>query len=341
MQELLLTDLNGHAPVPHKQRSVIHTTMKTGFAGVLVTLLAGTGMAQQQQNGFDKAALLKELDKLELSHKDKIVGEEKSIGSDLMKALSNTKALLELYEGAVFATKFEGERKDNAEFRKWKNSQEDILRADDFQAVLALHANYLYLTLLRSSGEDEAKLNEALVQHVFKVWTLEGKYDLHKRANAELLDRPVTQGALARRFQLGPKLGGPQEGEKTKEQDKTWEWLPGNTDGMLDKTIFPFMRARKNVMMIPLWDKRIANELAHAKRPGLNDKATQFYQQTLPKLHWQRARDLVLLGRDTEGYSTMIGILRQNANLTDFDKCAKELRDLLAGGEAKPVGKSE
>ena len=341
MKEFLLTDLNGRVPVPHKKRLVINKTMAARLAGALMALLAGMGMAQQQQGGLDKAMILKELDRLEQTHKEKITAEEKSIGGDLMKALSNSKALLELYEGAVFATKFEGEKKDNAEFRKWKSNQEDTLRADDFQAALALHANYLYLTLLRSCGEDEAKLNESLVQHVFKVWLLEVKYDLHKRANAELLDRPVTQGVLARRFQLGSKLGGTQEGEKAREQDKTWEWVPANTDGMLDKTVFPFMRAQKNVMLIPLWDKRIANELAHAKRPGLNDKATQFYQQTLPRLNWQRARDLVFLGRDAEGFSAMVGILRQNANLTDYDKYVRELRDLLAGGEAKPAGKSE
>lgn len=304
-----------------------------------MALLAGTAMAQQ--GVFDKAALLKELDKLEQSHREKVTGEQKSIEGDLMKALSNAKALLELYEGAVFATKFEGEKKDNVEFRKWKNSQEDVLKADDFQAALALHANYLHLTLLRASGEEEAKLNEALVQHVFKVWVSEGKFDLHKRSNAELLDRPVNQGALARRFQLGPKLGGPQDGEKLREQDKTWEWLPANTDGMLDKSVFPYLRTTKSTMLIPLWDRRISNETARAKRSGLNDKATQITQQTLPKLHWQRAHDLVLLGRDTEGYSTMIGILRQNANLAEFDKYVKELRDLLAGGEAQPAVKSE
>ena len=313
--------------MPHTKPSVSKQLKATGLAGVLLALLAGAAMAQQ--SGSDKAALLKELDRLEQSHREKITVEQKSIKEDLLKTLSSTRALLELYESAVFATKFEGEKKDNAEFRKWKNSQEDTLRADDFQAALALHANYLYLTLLHASGEDEAKLAEALVQHVFKVWTSEGKFDLHKRANAELLERPVTQGVLARRFQLGPKLGGPQEGEKPKDQ--TWEWLPGNTDGILDKTILPFLRAQKNAMLIPLWDKRIANETARAKRSGLNDKATQITQQTLPKLYWQRSRDLILLGRDAEGLSAMIGILRQNANLVEFDKCAGELRDLLAG----------
>ncbi len=313
--------------------------MKAGFAGALMALLAGIGMAQQ--GGFDKAAMLRELDKLEQSHKDKVTAEQKSVGDGLGKALSSTKSLLDLYEDAVFATKFEGGKKDNTEFKKWKSAQDDTLKADDFQAALALHANYLHLTFLRASGEDEGKLNEALLQHVLKVWAAESKFDLRKRTNAELLDRPVTQGVLARHFHLGQKLGGPQEGEKTKEQDKTWEWSPANTDGMLDRTVFPFLRAKKSPALIQLWDKRIVNETLRAKRQGLNDKATQFTQQTLPKLNWQRARDLVLLGREAEGFSTMIETLRQHTNLAEFDMYAKELRDLLAAGETKSAEKTE
>ena len=100
---------------------------------------------------------------------------------------------------------------------------------------------------------------------------------------------------------------------------------------MLDKTVFPYLRTIKSPVLILLWDKRISNEAARAKRLGLNDKVNQITQQTLPKLHWQRAHDLVLLGKDMEGYSTMIAILRQNPNLVEFDKFVKELRDLLAG----------
>ncbi len=314
-------------------------TMKTGFAGVLMALLAGIVMAQQ--GGLDKAAILKELDKLLLSHREKVMVEQKSIGDALKKALSNTRELIELYEEAVFATRFEGAKKDNTDFKKWKNAQDDTLKSGDFQAALSIHANYLYLTFLRASGEDEGKLNEALIQHVLKVWTAEGKFDLRTRTTTELLDRLVTQGVLARSFHLGPKLGGPQEGEKPKEQDKTWEWTPANTDGMLDRTVFPFLRANKSQLLIPLWDKRIANEAARVKRAGLSDKATQFTQQTLPRLHWQRARDLVLQGKEAEGLSTMIGILRLNANLTEFGTYASELRTLLAGGEATNSEKSE
>ena len=102
------------------------TTLKTGIAGVLTALLAGMVTAQQggmvtpQQGGLDKAAILRELDKLEQSHKDKLTAEQKSVKEDFGKALSSTKALLELYEEAVFATKFEGGKKDNSEFKKWK-----------------------------------------------------------------------------------------------------------------------------------------------------------------------------------------------------------------------------
>ncbi|MEI7901488.1 MAG: hypothetical protein WCK89_14655 [bacterium] len=304
-----------------------------------MALLASMVMAQQAD--FDKAVVLRELDKLEQLHKERVTVEQKNIRKALENALSNTKALLDLYQEAVYATRFEGGKKDSSDFRKWKKDQEDILKADDFQAILAMHVSYLYLTLLRASGEDIEKINEALIRHVSKVWAAEGKFDFHKQTNAELLDRPVTQGVLARRYQLGQKLGGPQEGELPKDQEKTWEWLPANTDGMLDKTVFPFLRKKKSPVLITIWETRIANEAARVKRLGLNDKAAQFTQQTLPKLNWQRARDLVLLRREAEGFSTMIEILRQYANHAEFDKYAGELRNLLAGGEALSAEQSE
>lgn len=310
--------------------------MITGLAGVLLVLLVSLAMSQQQAV-LDKTALLKELERLEQSHKDKVADEQKSVGETLTKALASPKFLLDLYQEAVFATKFEGAKKDNTEFKKWKNTQDDTLKADDFQAALALHANYLNLTFLRASGEKEAKLVEALIQHVLKVWMLEIKHDLHKRANAELVDRPVNQGVLARRYHLGPKLGGPQDGEKLREQDKNWEWLPAKTDGMLDKTVFPFLRTNRSPLLISLWDKRIANETARAKRVGLSDQVSQLTQQTLPRLNWQRASDLVLLGKETEGFSTMLGILRQYTNHIDFDTFAGELRSLLTNGAAKSI----
>lgn len=313
--------------------------VKVGVTWTLATLLAGAGLAQQA--AFDKAAILKELDRLEQAHREKSAAEQKSTAESLVKALSNTKVLLDLYEEAVFATKFEGWKKETAEFKKWKNAQDDTLKSDDFQAALAIHANYLYLTFLRATGENEAKLVEALLQHVAKVWAAEAKREIHTRATADLLERPVTQGVLARHLQLGPKLGGPQEGEKPKEQDKTWEWLAANTDGMLDKTVFPFLRKNKSPLLLTVWDKRITTATARAKQAGMNLKSAQFTQQTLPKLNWRRACDQVLLGKETEGFSTMIGILRQNPGLPEFDKHVQELRSLLGGGETAPTAPTQ
>jgi hypothetical protein len=340
MNESLHTGFGWRISVPPNTLVVVIQTGKRGLVSLLAALLADMALAQQP-GAFDKAAVLLELDKLEQSHSDKIAVEQKGIKETLGKALSSTKSLLDLYEEAVFATKFEGAKRDNSEFKRWKNAQDDTLKADDFQAALELHANYLYLTFLRASGEEEPKLVEAVIQHVLKVWALEAKYDLHKRANAELLDRPVNQGVLARRYHLGPKLGGPQEGEKPKEQDKTWEWFPAGTDGMLDRTALPYLRAKKSPALITLWDKRIANESARAKRSGLSDRAAQITQQTLPKLNWQRAADLVLLGKEAEGFSTMIGVLRQNANHADFNKFAQELRALLTGGASTSAAQSQ
>lgn len=302
--------------------------MKNGCCAALFTLLAGMGMAQQA--GFDRAAVLKELERLEQVHRDQVAVEQKSATDAMRIAMLNTKALLDLYQEAVFSQKFEGGKKDTAEFRKWRDVQDDTLKSDDFQEALGLHVNYLNLTLLRASGENEAKLNEALVQHVLKVWAAEAKRDLHTRMAAEVLERPVNQGVLARHFQLGPKLGGPQDGEKLKEQDKGWEWNPGNTDGMLDKTVIPFLRKNKSPALLQLWDKRLANETARAKRAGINVLTPKFTQQTLARLNWGRASDLVRLGHEAEGFTALIGILRQTTSPAEFDKYAKELRDLLA-----------
>lgn len=314
-------------------------TMNRATAGVLTVLLAGVCLAQKaaQPPILDKAAILKELDKLEQSHQEKAGFEMKSVGDSLFKALANKKGLLSLYEEAVFATRFEGAKKDNTEFKKWKNVQDDALRSEEFLAALELHTSYLHLTYLRANAEKEAKLNETLLQHVLKVWAFDSKHETRQKLSSELLDRPINQGLLAKYFHLGTKLGGPVEGEKLKEQDKTWEWNAANADGMLDKTILPFLRKNKNPALITLWDKRIANETARAKRMGLSKNANQITQQILPKLNWQRAADLILLGKEAEGITTMIGILRQNTSHPDFSKFVQELRAVLTGETYYPT----
>lgn len=306
--------------------------MNRVVASVLTVLLAGVVLAQKPaQPPIDKAAILKELDKLEQAHQEKATTEMKVMWDSLIKALTNKKNLLNLYEDAIYATRFEGMKKDNSEFKKWKNAQDDALKSEEFLTALELHANYLYLTYLRAQAEKEDKLTEALIQHVFKAWAFDNKHDTHQKISSELLDRPINQGLLSKYFRLGPKLGGPQEGEKLKEQDKTWEWNPANTDGMLDKTILPFLRKNKNPALITLWDKRIANETARAKRIGLNNSANKVTQQVLPRLQWRRSVDLVLLGREAEGFTTMINMLRQNTSHPDFSKFVQELRALLTG----------
>jgi hypothetical protein len=297
-------------------------------------LLAGVALAQRtgQPAVIDKAAILKELDKLEQANQEKAGSEMKSVGDSLIKALTNKKNLLSLYEDAIFTTRFEGQKKDNVEFKKWKNSQDDALKSEDFLTALELHADYLHLTYLRAHGEKEEKLTDALMQHVFKVWAFDNRRGAHQKIASELLDRPITQGLLAKYFHLGTKLGGPLEGEKPKDQDKTWEWNPANADGMLDKTILPFLRKNKSPALIALWDKRIAFETARAKRMGLNNGANQNIQQTLSKLNWQRAADQVVLGKEAEGITTMITILRQNTSHPDFSKFVQELRTVLTGG---------
>jgi len=307
--------------------------MNRAVASVLTMLLAGVAIAQRtgQPAPVDKAAILKELDKLEQAHQEKATIEMKVLWDSLLKALTNKKNLLSLYEDAIYATRFEGMKKDNTEFKKWKNVQDDALKSEEFQTALELHANYLHLTYLRAQSEKEDKLNEALILHVFKAWAFDNRHDTRQKISAELLERPINQGLLSKYFRLGPKLGGPQEGEKPKEQDKTWEWNPANADGMLDKTILPFLRKSKNPALIPLWDKRIANETTRAKRMGLNNSANKSIQQGLLRLNWQRAADLVLLGREAEGFTMMISILRQNTTHPDFSKFVLELRALLTG----------
>ncbi len=111
--------------------------------------------------------------------------------------------------------------------------------------------------------------------------------------------------------------------------------IAGVLVALLDKTVFPFLRRNKSPMLMTLWDKRIANETARAKRSGVNVMSPKFTQQILPKLQWPRACDQVLMGNEAEGFAAMVGILRQSANLAEFDTYAKELRALLAGEETK------
>lgn len=291
-----------------------------------------TGWAQQSTPpvATDRSTMIKELEQLESRHLNKLNVDQQVIGDALKKALTSSRDLIELYAETVFIKRYEGAKKATSEFKKWKNSQEDIFKTDSFQTALSLHANYLYLTFLRAMGESEQKVNERLLHHIDQIWKAEDACDLRTRHTQDLLDRPVTQGLLAQRFQFKQKF------TCINEQDKTWEWLPINTDGMLDKTLFPFLRTLKSPMLIQIWDKRIEHEATGAKRSGLNDRLAHFTDQKLPQLQWQRARDLILIEKEPEGLLIMIGILRQHTNLPDFLAYANELRERLTKNQTAP-----
>lgn len=295
---------------------------------LLLTNCALVSSGWAQQPGFDPAAILRELDQLEQRHLSKLTADQQQIAKTLAGALANPRSLIDLYAETVFAAQFDGAKKATSEFRRWKNSQEDLFKSEPFQHALGLHVHYLYLTFLRACGEPEEKIHEQLLQHVARVWNAQNACALHNRQTAELLDRPVTHGLLAKQLQIRQKLPG------LDEEDKRWEWLPANSDGMLEKTLLPYLRARKSPMLIQIWDKRIEQDAASVKKTGLHDRISRFTQQTLPGMQWQRARDLILLGKDAEGLSIMIAILRQHAALPGFLSYAAELRERLG---PKPV----
>jgi hypothetical protein len=307
-------------------------------------ILSPLALIAQAQAPVDSDALLKELDKIEVQRQDQMTNGLSSVINQLSGALGSPKDAVDLYEKAVFANRFEGQKQDEVEFNKWKQQEGEKMMEPVFLSALQFHIQYLIYTLKKVSGVENANQVNDLISYVQKYRDAEdtfsdGPKDPNKPANPrsalrdtkrydELLQQPVGQGPFAKFFQI----------EKQLDDVKDWEKKPGNSRGIEDQSIFPVFRDKKDPNLLALWDKRIDYERQRAERSGLNGDQSRFENEAYPNLLWSKAKDQLVLGDQSGGIHAMMDVIHTYPTNANFKQWLDELRGILKPAPAPAAG---
>lgn len=303
----------------------------------LVSVFSGGGIAAESNTQpLDTQQILKELEQIQKNRSGQFKSGLHQQLDALTAAAASPQAAVKLYEEAEQSVEFEGKPKDSSDFTGWRDKNKDMLADEDFRAALQLHLRYLALSLRRLDGEKVEDLMPALLEYVNQLSTIDTAMTRREKpkgkpkagdkvdrdiikAGREIFTKPLSNSVFVRWYRLDGHLGGL----------KDWEQSSGNIDGIMDKTIMPYMRDKKDARLMGLWEQRIGWAEEAAKKSDLAIDVDKFQTQTLPTLLWRKAQDRLVLGQRAMGLTEMLNIIKTYLSHPDFDKWTKELSGLL------------
>lgn len=237
-------------------------------------------------------------------------------------ASSNAKA----YEFFVECTKlinFDQQEKRNSEYRDWKSRTKE-LKSVDHCAVLRFQLNWLIMTIAADNSKDIGELIPKIYSALNVIVVQRENFGRYHN----VLNGPVTSTIFARAYGLDSGLSSV----------KSWEMNPMNITGVFEKTVMPYFRATEDVDgLMGAWDLRIklASELALDRQ--LEQAKIDFSKETLPRLRWQKMRDLYQLGSHASAATKMVEIIQTNIAHDDCEKWINELKGLLEDTLSPPA----
>lgn len=298
---------------------------------VLSIVMAGLPLAaaaQQDSPAVDPAAVLRELDAIETKSNQSMEAGKQAVLRQLQAALASPSAAVNFYEQAVAATQFEGRRNDSGAFKDWKKERSEALRSNEMEAALLFHLRYLFLSLQRAAAKDAelealAKNSLAYARDLAAAGDLSGKENNAPRRRDQgaenLLKQSLKESVFVRWLNLESQL----------PEAKSWELVPGNLAGILDKNVRSVLREKKSPALIDVWDLQIKVEADHATQTRLQHEAGQFNTVRKPALQFERARDLALLGLKNKAIAEMLVLAKTYPKHPDFPAWSKEIRSLV------------
>ncbi|PAW79810.1 MAG: hypothetical protein B9S32_00340 [Verrucomicrobia bacterium Tous-C9LFEB] len=315
-------------------------------AGVVVTFLLGTARGQNAPT-MEPQQILKELELIQKNRSGQFKSGLRQQIDALTAASATKQAAVALYEDAIQAVEHEGKPKDGAEFATWREKNKEMLLDDDFRTALQLHLRYLVLSLKRLDGDKVEDLMPSLLEYTGQLST--NISDLIKREKArndvqernekyrpkdkqgekinkavlstgrDILNKPMSGSVFVRWYRLEGHIGA----------IKDWEQSSGNIEGIVDKMLMPYMREKKDVRLLELWDDRMARAEELARKSDLAIDLDKYQNQTLPTLLWKKAEDRLLLGQRAVALTDMFNVVKGYQSHPDFEKWSKQLFGLL------------
>lgn len=288
---------------------------------------------------------------------------------DAQAAAASPSAAANAWEEAIRETQFEGQPKEGAAFRAWKDKDGDALHDKEVQSAAQLYFRWLVLTLQHSAGKTTKELlpdvitytrdlaadqtaMENFVENMKRDEELakSGKHGLRPvskhsdQSTRQLHDsflRGLNGSAPAKAMQIdaiieavAPKKS---KGGNNDEAKVDWTGSPGDFDGIYSTIILPELRAARDPRALDYWDLRIKRAADAATKTKLAYDAEKFTNEIRPSLLWARAQEYANIGQRNRSISEMFAVLKAHPRHRDAGNWIDELETALTPGVTPPI----
>ncbi|KAB2642937.1 MAG: hypothetical protein DVB26_01010 [Verrucomicrobia bacterium] len=292
-------------------------------------------LAADPLSAADREALLENLEKLRGTVTGRVDARFRAAIAAYRSAMSDEKAVMELYLKCVKKLDFDDKHRKASEFNEWRKKQEDHLNDPATRRALMYQLYWLVLTLQAASDKADLSKLAAPAQQVVDdlfgdVATLTSQRDV--------LGQNVTSTVFARAYEI--------EGVSVEK----WPFAPLNLEQVYDSVLLPPSRTSGNIAALRAgWLKRLRQEAVvfedvHAKsksngRPlspdtGHSQEQEKFLTETLPDLQWQMETDLFRCGDQRAAALRMLSHIEKHLTHRNACKWSDELKKLLTPVQA-------
>jgi hypothetical protein len=301
---------------------------------LLLLLVAGSlpaPLARAQQGatapGVDPASVLATLKDLRARQPAVVNHEKANVLANINAAIADP---AKAYEQAYAAVELQGgSGNESARLADWRKREGDLLRNRDFINGLRLQLIYLALSWQHQLGVKTADLLGPLLDYTAQLSAPSGQVAPGGTQPASVavalsyqaaFQRKIGDTVFATYFQIAPFLAGMTG----------WADQPFNVDDIYQITILPEMRQEKDPRLLTYWDTRIQAATARAEVSRNALAVNKFKAIELPELLWQRAKDEIALGSQSQGISDMLALLKAHPDHPDFQKWATQLEGIVS-----------
>lgn len=267
--------------------------------------------------------VLRELETIEKARQQELERFHRAAIEKLRTGFASPGAASSLYAEAVENTRFVGRPDKVPAFLEWKKNNAELLRSPEFAKAAQFHLRYLILSLERAASEKEEEYAAPSLAYATELANFLLALDKSGRQPGELrelLDKPCADGVFSKWQQLGPRL----------PRVESWEPAAGNLAGILKKNVRSPLRKAADSRLLEAYDLQLNFEAERVTGKRLEHEAQEYNTVRRPRLQFQRAEDLVVLGLKNRGIQEMMLLVRTYPYHPDFSKWMARLRELVA-----------
>lgn len=280
--------------------------------------------------------------------RDKLLSQQRQTALvQVTAAAASADQAVGLWEDAVRAVQFDGVPKENAAFRDWKENQGAGLHGPAAKGAARLFFSWLSLTMQREAGASVKDLLPRLIAYTQdlaadrrmadalgdsidkqKEAAQGGRHAVPqpkptseqvKRMHDQILNTALAGSAVVQWLNLGPFV-----------QVEKWEAKPGNLDGIFTNIILPELRDERDPRVLEYWDVRLKEEANDASDSKLSFEIDKFNNERRPRLLWNQAEDMMLIGQKNRGITQMFNLVKTYPRHPDADNWISKIESLLA-----------